>query len=105
MFLKSYEIAAAAVLVLTLLSLVANQRLQAMREIPMQWGFDGKPTWFASRPLALSFTPMIAAAMLSAVAAKTAFLPNGTVTLAAISLTLICVHVFYLWMVARYAAR
>ncbi len=29
--------------------------------LPMQWGFDGRPTWRAPRDVALSFIPVLAA--------------------------------------------
>lgn len=42
---------------------IANLRIPAGR-IPMQWGFDGKPTWFAPRMAGLWFVVALAAAVL-----------------------------------------
>lgn len=35
--------------------------------IPMQWGLNGQPTWFAARGVALGFMPALAVCMLTAI--------------------------------------
>lgn len=47
------------VLLLALMSLRAAQSLSPSVRLPMQWGLDGKPTWYARRNLALVFTPIV----------------------------------------------
>ena len=47
------------VLLLGLMSLRAGRGLSPKVRLPMQWGFDGKPTWFARRNLALGMTPLV----------------------------------------------
>lgn len=54
-------LAAAFVAVLAAMSLQAAKRLPRSARLPMQWGFDGRPTWRAPRDLALAFTPTLAA--------------------------------------------
>ncbi|MCC6924719.1 MAG: hypothetical protein IT549_02705 [Novosphingobium sp.] len=44
---------------LAAISFRANRRLPASDRLPMQWGFDGRPTWNAPRRIALAFTPAL----------------------------------------------
>lgn len=58
---------------LALLSLAANHRLAGRARLPMQWSWRGTVTWTAPRPVALAFTPALAALVLGcALAAGTA---------------------------------
>ncbi|KQO71604.1 hypothetical protein [Methylobacterium sp. Leaf89] len=56
---RAYLIVAATVAVLTCLSWVASVRFSEASFLPMQWGIDGRPTWYAPKWMALSFGPMI----------------------------------------------
>jgi hypothetical protein len=55
----SVLIAAAIILAVGGSTLAASKRVRGYPRLPMQWGFDGKPTWFASRRLALAFGPIV----------------------------------------------
>lgn len=48
---------------MAVIAAIANIRIPANR-IPMQWGFNGKPTWFAPRAAGLWLPVAIAAAAL-----------------------------------------
>ena len=62
-------IAVLAICVLAAMSLQANRRFQGEDRLPMQWSLDGSVNWTASRALALSFTPCLAAVVLAATVA------------------------------------
>lgn len=49
------------------MSLRANRRFVEEDRLPMQWSFTGSVNWTAPRFLALSFTPALAAIVLSVV--------------------------------------
>jgi hypothetical protein len=59
MVLISVIIAVAIVFAVSGSSIEASKRFRSYRRLPMQWGFDGKPTWYASRHLALAFGPTV----------------------------------------------
>lgn len=58
-------IALIAVALLAAMSLHANRGFKTERRLPMQWWLDGSVTWTAPRPVALAFTPVLAAAILA----------------------------------------
>ena len=64
-------LAAVFVAVLAAMSRQAARGLPRSARLPMQWGFDGRPTWRAPRDAALAFTPVLAAITL----VPTALLP------------------------------
>jgi hypothetical protein len=51
----------AGLILMAVLSAVAAQKIGPGIKVPMQFGFDGKPTWSAPRRFALLFAPAIAA--------------------------------------------
>ena len=61
-------LALAFVVVLAAMSWRFARGLPREMRLPMQWGFDGRPTWRAPRDVALSFTPVLAALTLLATA-------------------------------------
>ncbi len=65
-----YIVVISAVGVLVLMSVSANRRLDSLTELPMQWGLDGRPTWYAPRRIALAFTPALGAVVLLAISFK-----------------------------------
>lgn len=100
--------AVSTVALLTALSLWANCRFKTERRLPMQWWLDGSVTWTAPRPLALGFTPVLAAICL----APTPFLKprageEGLVIPAIIltALAFLAVHAFHLWLMQRTLQR
>lgn len=101
-------IAALALLVLTLMSLWANKRFSRQYRIPMQWSFTGSVNWTAPRALALAFTPILSAVVLSAATIGTmvsAPRPGQegfeipVITL--LSLGLIGAHALHLWLINK----
>ena len=56
------------------LSIRANARFRGTERLPMQWWFTGEVTWTAPRVVALTFTPVLAILVLSAVAVAAATL-------------------------------
>lgn len=60
MTLFALLLALAFVAVLAVMSRRAARGLPREARLPMQWGFDGRPTWRAPRDIALSFTPALA---------------------------------------------
>ena len=83
----------------------------------MQWGFDGKPTWYASRQLALAFGPTIIGGvtiLILALSISTPTPPRSPTYAEYLSLWLlqtivgvVCLgcHALYLTLLARWAAR
>ena len=101
-------IAAAAVALLAAMSLHANARFRGERRLPMQWWLDGSVTWTAPRPVALAFTPVLAAlcATLLPLANRAAGQKPpepGEVAIAAVAF--IAVHALHLWLIGRTLRR
>jgi len=95
------------------LSVVADGRLKEHPRLPMQWGFDGRPTWFASRRVALAITPLLSGIGFMVVtvirltapepeAADAARLTELQFGLGALGLG---VQAVYLWMARRWARQ
>ena len=61
-------LAVSFVLILSIFSVRANNRLRNVDRLPMQWSLTGKVNWTAPRPAALAFTPVLAAVVLFAAA-------------------------------------
>jgi hypothetical protein len=104
----SAAIAILALAVLVWMSLVANARFKDQRQLPMQWSLTGSVNWTAPRPLALAFTPVLAALCLSATVALAIFVPprpgqEGLVipTIVAVALAFIGAHAMHLWLTDR----
>lgn len=91
------------VAVLTALSVWANGRLRDRGRLPMQWGIGGKVNWTAPRKIALSFAPILAAAVLTLAALRYAGEPNEAGLLAIIGGAFVAAHLLYLWLVFRRA--
>ena len=64
-------VAAATVAALIMMSWRAAPRLATLDRLPMQWGFDGQPTWTAPRRLGLALLPTLAAIVMPIVATMT----------------------------------
>ena len=90
-----------AVLVLAAMSRLADARLPPAARLPMQWGLHGRPTWHAPRPVALAFTPVLAALVLT-LAALLGDDPRG---LAGIALIFVAVHALHLSLIRRHLSR
>jgi hypothetical protein len=69
---------------------------------PMQWGFDGKPTWRAPRLVAALFTPTLAALVLAASAmTKDVGDPGVLAVVAAVALVFVVIHAGHLHFALR----
>lgn len=95
------------VLVLAAMSLALARRVPAGTKLPMQWGFNGRPTWSAPRGIALAFTPLMAAFTLTPFSLASLWVdPDERLTfrivLAAVSLGLIAAHALHLYLLARW---
>lgn len=105
-------IAAITIGVLVLMSVRANQLFKDEDRLPMQWSIDGSVNWTAPRPIALAFTPTLAAIILPATAALTTVLKprpgqEGLVipALVVVGFVFIAVHAFHLWLIRSYLGR
>ena len=99
---------AIAIAILASMSLMANARFRNERRLPMQWSLGGSVNWTAPRPLALAFTPVLAALCLPATVALAVLVQprpgqEGLVVpaLIAVALTLVGAHALHLWLIAR----
>jgi hypothetical protein len=93
---------------LVTMSLRANARYRDQARLPMQWALNGSVNWTAPRRIALSFTPVLATCVLTAVVVSTlVFEPRrgqeGTVIPAVLFMAImfVGVHAFHLWLVRR----
>ncbi|WP_303718741.1 hypothetical protein [Brevundimonas naejangsanensis] len=101
-------LAAAFVAVLAVMSRQAARGLPRSARLPMQWGFDGRPTWRAPRDLALAFTPTLAAitlfptALLSLLGEAGQGLGSYFGVLGCMGVAWVAAHALHLWLVARW---
>lgn len=101
-------LAAAFVAVLAAMSRQAAKGLPRSARLPMQWGFDGRPTWRAPRDLALAFTPTLAAITLfpTALAPLLGEAGQGLGSyfgvLGFMGAAWVAAHGLHLWLVARW---
>jgi len=94
------------VLIMAAMSWRAEHRLRHAERLPMQWGLNGKPTWYAPRRIAVAFLPLLAACtfILLAVAQRTTEDGNGIATdngRLIFGLSLIAVHWFHLHLAEK----
>lgn len=101
-------IAMLALIVIIVMSVRSNTRFSNEQRLPMQWSFGGAVNWTAPRSLALSFTPILAAIVLSAATIGTLVstprpgqegLKIPVIIL--LSLGLIGAHALHLWLIDR----
>ena len=98
----SYAVCAALVLAVGFASAIAHRHLPQATHLPMQWGFDGRPTSFAPRSVALTFTPCLALCVVGVVAVLSSQAVARCVTVAMLFLV---IHLAYLWMVHRHLTQ
>jgi hypothetical protein len=108
MRLLAISLYALAVVVIAIATVRYGTRIDSIR-IPMQWGFDGNPTWFAPRLIGLWF-PLIIGVLVGGVMlfAGLSGEPQGNriwYGLIAFSLIVAIATVWHLAAVARWAAR
>lgn len=102
-------LALAYVGVLWLMSRRAAKGLPRETRLPMQWGFDGRPTWRAPRDVALALTPVLATLTLisTALASLLGVLESAETrlyfgVLIVMGLAWVGAHALHLWLVARW---
>ena len=105
-------IAVTAIGVLVLMSVRANHRFKKEDRLPMQWSLDGSVNWTAPRPIALAFTPTLAAIILLATAVLTTVLKPrpgqegfAIPALGFVALVFIAAHAFHLWLIRNSLRR
>ncbi len=95
------------------LSVMADQRLKDRSRLPMQWGFDGRPTWSAPRRVALALTPLLGGIGFLLITSIRLVQPETTAEdetrLGELQLGLaglgLAVQAGYLWLVGRWAEK
>ena len=92
-------IATIAVLVVVAASILAHLRFPDADRLPMNWGLQGKPTWFAPRGVALAFTPALTILLVLIFSTWRAEAPG---TLVFVSLACVAAHFVHLWLIRRH---
>lgn len=107
-----YTVALATVAVLAALSRAANRRFAGHDRLPMQWSLSGEVVWTASRRVALSFTPVLAALLMLGTATLLTFgpetvetRPSGLSALGVMAASFVGVHLLHLYLLARSLRR
>lgn len=106
------SIAALAVCVLAVMSILANGRFKNEDRLPMQWSLDRSVNWTAPRPVALALTPILAAIVLSATVALTIYTAPRPgqeglqiPAIMFIALVFLGAHAFHLWLIENSLRR
>ena len=106
-----FVIPLATCLALVAVSLAAVVILPANARLPMQWGLNGKPTWYASKLVALSFTPILACIVFAALLAPMLLGEDGTskpnldASMRVAAGIFLIVHVIHVWLAIRHVKR
>lgn len=88
----------------------ADSRFRHHAKLPMQWGFNKQPNWYAPRQVALVLTPILSGIGFLSVAVIAVTLPgplNGTTNhvvdlLVGLGGVGLAIYAGYLWLVARW---
>lgn len=88
----------------------ANSRFSHCAKLPMQWGLNRQPTWYAPRHVALIVTPILGGIgfLVAALIAATEPQPPSVTTDQVVGLLVglgalgLAVYAGYLWLVARW---
>lgn len=83
------------------LSLVANARFRDRDRLPMQWSLTGRVNWSAPRKIALTFTPALAALLLSVTALTLPANPAKATNLGILAVAFVATHLLHLALIAR----
>ena len=95
----SVFIALVVILASLWLTVVSARRMDGLARLPMQFGLNGEPTWYASRRVALAVCPIITAAVSFLV------LGGGWVVQLATGVICLGVQAGYLALLTRWAGR
>ncbi len=97
-----------ALIVMAAVSISFAGRITAPR-LPMQWGFDGKPTWYAPRLVALWFSFGLAVLVRLFILVLEIYAPeklnSAVLGVILFSVIITVIHVIHLRAAARWAAR
>lgn len=80
-------------------SLVVWQAKRSAEAIPMHWGLDGTPTWYAPPAVALAFLPIISGAILALMYVKSDSIKDRDGRIMVSSVVFLCIHLFFLWKI------
>ncbi|MNE63381.1 hypothetical protein D3C80_1587270 [compost metagenome] len=88
----------------------ANMRFGHHAKLPMQWGFNKQPNWYAPRRLALTVTPLLSGIGFIAAALSIAWMPGpmdvdgnqAALVLWGLGAFGLAVYAGYLWLVERW---
>lgn len=98
----------AALAVMAVTTLYFAPRIRTAR-VPMQWGFGGKPTWYAPRLVGLWWSPALAVFVRLLILAAATYTPDkvhhADLGLTLFSVILAILHAVHLMAVARWAAN
>lgn len=97
-----FELIGATMGVLLALSGIGFSVFPSNARIPMQWGMDGKPTWYAPKVVGLLFTPVLALGVMSLTAQGMRMAPIPNHILVTIAASFLCLHVLHLCMAWRH---
>lgn len=96
------------VVVLGLISVFALTKIPVGASLPMQWGFDGEPTWSAPRDLAVWLIPLIGVVVMiwsgAGRRASIAADPENVWPLYMTGAVLIAIHAVHLWFAVKHAS-
>lgn len=102
-----------AIVLIVATSYIGSQVIPPDARVPMQFGINGKPNWFAARWVALIFVPICGVVYIASLWMMTrdgsGTRPNHELIMFVVrSLTaglFVLVHAFHLFFAARYVAR
>lgn len=87
---------------MVIVSITATLRFPAASFLPMQWGVNGKPTWYAPRKLAFAFTPALATLVMAFMLLMAEPAPHILLMIAG---AFFAAHLLHLWLVFRHIRR
>jgi hypothetical protein len=101
-----FALATLFALLLAGISIHANRSLPNSAELPMQWGFDGRPTWSAPRKLALAFMPALYSLTMLAIAFLIPVqwepdVPAMLGVMTVVATAFVAAHLFHIWLIRR----
>jgi hypothetical protein len=105
-------VSAVFVVILAVSAYRANMRFRSETRLPMQWGITGKVNWFAPRPVALAFMPILAIGVLGFQVLMALNVPARAgqealvfPVLVGTGVTLVAVQFLHFWLIKRTSRR
>lgn len=100
-----YVFAVLTLVILSCLSALAGSWVGDLDRLPMQWGLNGQPTWYAPTWIALGFIPAIGLIVMAPVAVSHVPGDDGSAVarnMATVGAILIAAEIFYFFMLRRH---